>query len=125
LNTAKRVAEFSETGLDEDFNKGGNAYDRYYGDKTVAPNPCLAAIKDPPFYAFQARPGDIGTKGGIDVDANGQAVSEKGKAIGGLYAIGNCSSSVMGHSYPGAGATLGPAMTFGYVASKHMLGVND
>ncbi len=125
LNTAKRVAEFSETGVDEDFNKGGNAYDRYYGDKTVAPNPCLAAIKDPPFYAFQARPGDIGTKGGIDVDANGQAVSEKGKAIGGLYAIGNCSSSVMGHSYPGAGATLGPAMTFGYVASKHMLGVND
>jgi len=125
LKTAKRVAKFSETGIDEDFGKGGNAYDRYYGDKTVEPNPCLAPIERAPFYAFQARPGDIGTKGGIDVDANAQALNKKGKPIIGLYAIGNCSSSVMGHSYPGAGATLGPAMTFGYVAARHMMGVND
>ena len=125
LETAKRVAKFSETGVDEDFAKGGNAYDRYYGDKSVEPNPCLAPLKRAPFYAFQARPGDIGTKGGIDVDANAQAVDKKGKPLGGLYAIGNCSSSVMGHSYPGAGATLGPAMTFGYVAAKHMMGINE
>ncbi len=125
LGTAQRVAYFSKTGKDEDFDKGGNAYDRYYGDKTVTPNPCLAPIDTPPFYAFQARPGDIGTKGGIDVDVNAQAVNEKGHPIEGLYATGNCSSSVMGHSYPGAGATLGPAMTFGYVAAKHAMGAND
>lgn len=124
-DTVDRVAKFSETGVDEDFAKGGNAYDRYYGDKSVKPNPCLAAIKEPPFYAFQARPGDIGTKGGIDVDAHARAINKRGKPIEGLYATGNCSSSVMGHSYPGAGATLGPAMTFGYVAAKHMLGAND
>ncbi len=124
LRTSKRVAEFSKTGIDEDFAKGGNSYDRYYGDKSVSPNPCLAPIVKPPFYAFQARPGDIGTKGGIDVDVNAQAVTESGTPIAGLYAIGNCSSSVMGHSYPGAGATLGPAMTFGYVAAKHMMGAN-
>ena len=123
--TAKRVAEFSKTGDDEDFGKGGNAYDRYYGDKSVKPNPCLAPIAKPPFYAFQARPGDIGTKGGIDVDVNAQAITAKGKPIAGLYAIGNCSSSVMGHTYPGAGATLGPAMTFGYVAARHAMGAND
>ncbi len=125
LETAERVARFSETGKDEDFDKGGNAYDRYYGDKTVEPNPCLAPIERAPFYAFQARPGDIGTKGGIDVDTNAQALTKKGTPISGLYAIGNCSSSVMGHTYPGAGATLGPAMTFGYVAAKHMMGAND
>jgi len=125
LKTAERVARFSETGVDEDFAKGGNAYDRYYGDKTIEPNPCLAPLKDPPYYAFKARPGDIGTKGGVDVDENGQALLKSGKTISGLYAIGNCSSSVMGHSYPGAGATLGPAMTFGYVAAKHIMGAND
>ncbi len=125
LETAKRVARFSETGIDEDFHKGKSAYDRYYGDRTVEPNPCLAPISEPPFYAFQARPGDIGTKGGIDVDVNAQALTKKSKPIAGLYAVGNCSSSVMGHSYPGAGATLGPAMTFGYIAAKHAMGVNS
>jgi 3-oxosteroid 1-dehydrogenase len=123
--TVDKVAKYSETGDDEDFGSGGNSYDRYYGDPTVTPNPCLAALDKPPFYAFPVRPGDIGTKGGIDVDANAQALDKKGKPIAGLYATGNTASSVMGRSYPGAGSTLGPAMTFGYVAAKHAMGSND
>jgi len=124
LKTAERVAEYSKTGEDKDFAKGGNAYDRYYGDQSVTPNPCLGPIEKPPFYAFKVKPGDIGTKGGVDVDVNAQALNTKGKPIGGLYAIGNTSSSVMGHTYPGAGSTIGPAMTFGYLAAKHAMGVN-
>ncbi len=124
IATAERVKGFSETGNDEDFGKGGNAYDRYYGDPTIQPNPCMAPLAKPPFYAFQIRPGDIGTKGGIDVNENAQALNMRGHAIGGLYAIGNCSSSVMGRTYPGAGSTIGPAMTFGYLAAKHAMGVN-
>ena len=123
--TAERVTSFAETGVDEDFGKGGNAYDRHYGDQTVKPNPCLGPLAKAPFYAFSIKPGDIGTKGGVDVDVNGQALDIKGKAVSGLYAIGNTSSSVMGHTYPGAGSTIGPAMTFGYTAAKHAMGANS
>lgn len=125
MNTAERVAHFSKIGVDEDFAKGGNAYDRYYGDQTIKPNPCLAPLAKPPFYAFPVKPGDIGTKGGVDVDVNGQAMDTAGNPINGLYAIGNTSSSVMGHTYPGAGSTLGPAMTFGYVAARHAMSLNN
>lgn len=123
--TAERVTEFAKTGVDEDFGKGGNAYDRHYGDQTVKPNPCLGPLAKAPFYAFAIKPGDIGTKGGVDVDVNAQALDTKGKSVPGLYAIGNTSSSVMGHTYPGAGSTIGPAMTFGYVAAKHAMGANS
>lgn len=122
--TVDKVAKYSQTGVDEDFGSGGNAYDRYYGDPSITPNPCLAPLAKAPFYAFPVRPGDIGTKGGIDVDVNAQALDSKGNPIAGLYATGNTASSVMGHSYPGAGSTLGPAMTFGYVAAKHIMGAN-
>lgn len=123
--TVDKVAKYSETGVDEDFGSGGNAYDRYYGDPSIEPNPCLAPLAKAPFYAFPVYPGDIGTKGGIDVDANAQALTEKGSPIAGLYATGNVASSVMGHTYPGAGSTIGPAMTFGYVAARHAMGVNS
>ena len=122
--TVDKVADYSETGVDEDFGSGNNEYDRYYGDPTITSNPCLAPLAKAPFYAFPVRPGDIGTKGGIDVDLNGQALDRKGRPIPGLYATGNSASSVMGHTYPGAGSTLGPAMTFGYVAAKHAMGAN-
>jgi 3-oxosteroid 1-dehydrogenase len=125
VETARRVTRFSESGIDEDFDKGGNAYDRHYGDQTVTPNPCMGPLATPPFYAFPIRPGDIGTKGGIDVNAQAQALDKKGKVISGLYAIGNCASSVMGHTYPGAGSTIGPAMTFGFVAAKHAMQTNQ
>jgi 3-oxosteroid 1-dehydrogenase len=123
--TVDKVAKYSETGVDEDYGSGGNSYDRYYGDPTITPNPCLAPLAKAPFYAFPVRPGDIGTKGGVDVDVNGQALDKKGKPIPGLYATGNNASSVMGHTYPGAGSTIGPAMTFGYVAARHAMGANN
>ena len=124
-NTVEKVKKYSETGVDEDFASGSTSYDRYYGDPSVAPNPCLAPLSRAPFYAFPVYPGDIGTKGGVDVDVNAQALNLDGVPIGGLYATGNTASSVMGYTYPGAGSTLGPAMTFGYVAAKHIMGVNS
>jgi 3-oxosteroid 1-dehydrogenase len=103
--------------VDIDFQKGDTIYDRYYGDGKVEPNPCLAPIEKPPFYAIDALPGELGTKGGLAVDTAARVLKEGGDVIPGLYAIGNCSASVMGRSYPGAGATIGPATTFGYLAA--------
>jgi 3-oxosteroid 1-dehydrogenase len=125
---AATVARFNANavkGEDPDFGRGHQAYDRYYGDPRVQPNPNLYPLLKAPFYAMPVHPGDIGTKGGILTDANAQAVSVNGLKVAGLYAIGNTAASVMGGSYPGAGATLGPAMTFGYVAARHALGVNE
>jgi len=125
VDTVKKVAQYAETGIDQDFKSGSTSYDRYYGDPSVTPNPCLAPLSKAPFYAFPVFPGDIGTKGGVDVDVNAQALNKKGKPIIGLYATGNTASSVMGYTYPGAGSTIGPAMTFGYVAAKHAMGSNS
>lgn len=72
----------------------------------------------PPFYAFKIVPGDLGTKGGIVTDARARALRPDGSVIRGLWAAGNASAAVMGHSYAGAGSTIGPAMTFGYVAAN-------
>jgi len=121
--TVKRINQFAASGVDEDFGRGGNVFDRYYGDSNVSPNPCLAPIEKGPFYAMRIQPGDIGTKGGLLTNANAQVLHESGQPIAGLYAIGNCSASVMGTTYPGAGSTLGPAMTFGYIAARHVAGV--
>jgi len=106
VDTVKKVAQYAETGIDQDFNSGSTSYDRYYGDPSVTPNPCLAPLSKAPFYAFPVFPGDIGTKGGVDVDVNAQALNKKGKPIIGLYATGNTASSVMGYTYPGAGSTI-------------------
>ncbi|WP_298189950.1 FAD-binding protein [uncultured Pseudomonas sp.] len=117
--TVERVNGFARSGTDEDFARGGNAFDRYYGDSNVSPNPCLAPLEKGPFYAMPMYAGDIGTKGGLLTNEQAQVLNESGQPIAGLYAIGNTSSSVMGTTYPGAGGTLGPAMTFGYVAALH------
>ncbi len=115
--TAKKIGEYAITGKDPDFQKGDSIYDRYYGDPTVTPNPCLGPLDKPPFYGVVVHAGDLGTKGGLKTDARARVLTEAGEAIPGLYAIGNCSASVMGHTYPGAGSTIGPAATFGYVAA--------
>ena len=125
MDTVEKVAKYSKTGVDEDFGSGSTSYDKYYGDPSVSPNPCLAPLSKAPFYAFPVYPGDIGTKGGVDVDINAQALNKNGRPILGLYATGNTASSVMGYTYPGAGSTIGPAMTFGYVAAKHAMGANS
>ncbi len=120
--TVTRFNGFAATGKDEDFNRGENAYDLIYGDIRIKPNPCLAPLSEPPFYGVEIYPGDIGTKGGLLTNENAQVVDTDGRPIPGLYAIGNCSASVTGRYYPGAGATLGPAMTFGFLAAEHIAG---
>jgi len=122
LETVARFNEFARTGKDLDFHTGESVYDRYYGDATVEPNPCLGPIEKPPFYAVEMVPGDLGTKGGLVTDEHARVLREDGSPIEGAYAIGNASASVMGDTYPGPGSTLGPAMTFGYVAALHASG---
>jgi 3-oxosteroid 1-dehydrogenase len=115
--TVVRFNEFAEAGRDADFGRGDSAYDRYYGDPRCRPNPNLAPLTQPPFYAVKIVPGDLGTKGGLRTDERARVLREDGTPIPGLYAAGNTSAAVMGHSYAGAGATIGPAMTFGYIAA--------
>lgn len=119
-STVGKVNDYAHSGIDLDFGRGGNVFDRYYGDCNIKPNPCLAPLSKGPYYAMRLDAGDIGTKGGLLTNAQAQVVREDGSPIAGLYAIGNCSASVMGTSYPGAGGTLGPAMTFAYVAANHL-----
>src|SRR5690606_23723645 len=99
--------------------RGRTAYDHFYGDPTY-PNPNLGKIERGPFYAVKLYPGDLGTKGGILTDEYARVLKD-GVPIPGLYATGNCTASVMGRTYPGPGATLGPAVTFGYIAGKEMV----
>ena len=120
--SAARMTEFARTGKDLEFDRGGNVFDRYYGDVNVKPNPNLAPIAKGPFYAMKLFPGDIGTKGGLLTDRDARVLDGQGAVIEGLYCIGNTAASVMGPAYPGAGSTLGPAMTFGLRAVAHMTG---
>jgi 3-oxosteroid 1-dehydrogenase len=120
--TVARFNEFAAAGKDADFHRGDSAYDRYYGDPRRRPNPNLAPLAKPPFYAIKIVPGDLGTKGGLRTDERARVLRADGTPIPGLYAAGNTSAAVMGHSYAGAGATIGPAMTFGYIAALDLAG---
>jgi 3-oxosteroid 1-dehydrogenase len=120
VKTVTRFGEFAAAGKDSEFGRGDSAYDRYYGDPRCHPNPNLAPLARPPFYAVKIVPGDLGTKGGLRTDERARVLRADGSPIEGLYAAGNASASVMGHSYAGAGATIGPAMTFGYIAARTM-----
>ncbi|WP_040806227.1 3-oxosteroid 1-dehydrogenase [Nocardia concava] len=118
--TVERFNGFARKGRDEDFLRGDSAYDRYYGDPTVKPNPTLAPLERGPFYAVEMVPGDLGTKGGLVTDEHARVLNDQGEVIRGLYAAGNNSAAVMGNDYAGAGATIGPAMVFGYIAANHL-----
>ena len=118
--TIWRFNVLARSGKDEDFGRGDSAYDRYYGDPRCRPNPNLAPLAQPPFYAIKIVPGDLGTNGGLRTDERARVLREDGGPIAGLYAAGNASAAVMGRSYAGAGATIGPAMTFGYIAVLDM-----
>jgi 3-oxosteroid 1-dehydrogenase len=121
-DTISKMNEYGKTGKDLEFGRGDTEYDRYYGDETIEPNPCLHAIDQGPFYAIQIDPGDFGTHGGMETNVNAQVISEEtNEPIEGLYAIGNCAAAIL-PNYPGPGATLGPAMTFGYQAARHIAG---
>ncbi len=115
--TLDRFNGFATSGVDEDFHRGESAYDKYYSDPTVKPNPSLHTIDQAPFYAVKIVPGDLGTKGGLVTDERARVLRPDGSAISGLYAAGNTSAAVMGRTYAGPGATIGPAMTFGYLAA--------
>ena len=120
--TVARFNAMAAKGRDEDFQRGESAFDRFSGDPAVEPNPCLAPLDRPPFYAMKLYPGDLGTKGGLLTNEFAQVMDTSGAPIPGLYAAGNASASVMGNFYPGAGGTIGPAMTFGYIAARHASG---
>jgi 3-oxosteroid 1-dehydrogenase len=122
--TAERFNEVAHKGHDDDFNRGDSAYDNYYGDPTLA-NPNLYPLTKPPYYAFQVILGDLGTSGGLRTDEHARVLRADDSVITGLYAVGNASAAVMGRSYAGAGATIGPAMTFGFIAANHIASNNE
>ncbi|MET7994179.1 3-oxosteroid 1-dehydrogenase [Amycolatopsis sp. NPDC005232] len=119
-STVERFNGFARTGVDEDFHRGRSAYDHYYGDPRNRPNPSLGPLVKPPFYAVKIVPGDLGTKGGLRTDEHARVLREDGSVIPGLYAAGNTSAAVMGRTYAGPGATIGPAMVFGYLAAERL-----
>ncbi|WP_174291089.1 FAD-binding protein [Sphingomonas bacterium] len=123
--TIDRFNTMARTGTDEDFGRGQSAYDQLYGDPRVGPNPTLGPVEKAPFYAIPLHLGDIGTNGGLVTDGRARVLREDGSTIEGLYAVGNVAGSVMGYSYPGAGATLGPAMTFGFIAAADACRINE
>lgn len=122
--TVRRFNRFAETGKDEDFGRGDSRQDKYYAKPSKLPNPTLGPVAKPPFYCVEVYPGDLGTKGGFRTDTAARVLTASDEPIPGLYAAGNCSAAVMGRTYPGAGATIGPAMTFGFIAADRALGAN-
>ncbi len=121
--TQAKVNEYSISGKDLELQRGDSAYDRYYGDPSVSPNPCLAPLEKGPFYCMVLYPGEMGTAGGLVIDTNARVLKSDGEFIPGLYACGNCTTALL-PTYPGPGSTLGPAMTFGYLAAKDITGAN-
>jgi 3-oxosteroid 1-dehydrogenase len=120
--TVGRVNAMAAQGVDDDFQRGGNVYDQYYGDPTHRPNPAFGPVDKAPFFATRFYPGDLSTKGGLMADEHARVLREDGSVIAGLYAAGNCAAPVMGRTYPGAGATLGPSMVFAWIAAQHCAG---
>jgi 3-oxosteroid 1-dehydrogenase len=119
--TVARMNDYAKTGVDKEFGRGGNAYDRNFGDLKLSPNPCLGVIGKAPFYALPVNLGDLGTKGGLKCDAQARVLDGQDQPIPGLYAAGNASGSPFGNAYPGAGGTIGPAMVFGFIAANMVL----
>lgn len=120
LRTVERFNEMARSGRDEDFRRGESAYDRFYSDPSVKPNPNLGPLDKPPFYATAIYPGELGTCGGLLTDENARVIHVDGHPIPGLYAAGNTAAAIFGGTYPGPGSTLGPACVYAYIAAKHI-----
>jgi succinate dehydrogenase/fumarate reductase flavoprotein subunit len=121
----RTITEFNvhaREGKDPVFDKGGTSYNRSLGDARHQPNPCVAPVETGPFYAVKVMIGDLGTFAGLRCNEHAQVLGEGRTPITGLYAVGNDATSIMGGSYPGGGITLGPAITFGYIAARHLAG---
>jgi 3-oxosteroid 1-dehydrogenase len=125
VKTIQRFNGFVDKGVDEDFGRGASRYERFWGDPTVTEDGTLGTIAKPPFYAVKIYAADVGTCGGLLADEFARVLRADGTPIEGLYAAGNSAASVMGRAYPGAGASIGPSLVFGYVAAKHATGVTS
>ncbi|MCI5076491.1 FAD-dependent oxidoreductase [Oricola sp.] len=121
--TVARFNAHAETGDDPDFGRGRSPYNDMQGDADHRPNPALGALRNGPYYAVKVVPGSLGTFAGLRTDGAARVLGAAGAPIGGLYAVGNDMASVMGGNYPSGGITLGPAMTFGYVAGRVLAGL--
>lgn len=119
--TMDKVKKYAASGVDEEFHRGSDAHDTLYGDPDVTPNPCWGPMDQGPYYATKLLLGDLGTKGGLVINLDGQVLNQNNQPIEGLYAAGNSSASIMGSKYPGAGCTLGPALTIAFKAGHHAL----
>jgi succinate dehydrogenase/fumarate reductase flavoprotein subunit len=122
-DTVARFNHDARAGKDPEFGRGGTAYNRMQGDAANQPNPCIAPLDHGPYYAVKVVPGSLGTFAGLKCDASARVLGANGEPLAGLYAAGNDMSSVMGGRYPSGGITLGPAMTFGYIAAHHAAGI--
>jgi hypothetical protein len=118
--TVERYNTHAQVGLDPEFGRGTTIYQRHLGDAGHRPNPCVAPIERPPFYAMRIYPADLGTAIGLRTDCHARVLRNNGTVIAGLYACGNDMGSIMNGNYPGPGITLGPALTFGYIAGRHL-----
>jgi succinate dehydrogenase/fumarate reductase flavoprotein subunit len=123
--TTARFNEMASAGTDLDFGRGRSAYDRYYGDPTVKPNPNLRPLVKGPFYAVKMVLSDLGTCGGLMTDERARVLREDGGVIAGLYAIGNTAANAFGTTYPGAGATIAQGLVYGYVAALDAAGTDQ
>ncbi|WP_040589112.1 3-ketosteroid-delta-1-dehydrogenase [Sciscionella marina] len=117
----RRFNELAGAGVDEDFGRGASAYDRYYGDPSMTPNPNLRPLQGN-LYAVRIVLGDLGTCGGLRADGQGRVLRADRSPIGGLYAIGNTAANVFGKVYPGAGATIGQGLVYGTIVARHAAG---
>jgi succinate dehydrogenase/fumarate reductase flavoprotein subunit len=117
--TVQRYNESAGLGKDPEYGRGSNIYQRHLGDAEHHPNPCVAPIERPPYYAVAVWPADLGMAAGLSTDKHGRVLLHDGSPIAGLYACGNDMGSIMNGSYPGPGITLGPALVFGYLAARH------
>jgi succinate dehydrogenase/fumarate reductase flavoprotein subunit len=123
--TVRTYNDGAKRGEDREFGRGSTSFNRYLADPEHKPNPCVAPIGDGPYYALKVLMGDLGTFDGITTAVTGEVLDARGAVIDGLYAVGNDRASVMGGNYPGAGITLGPIMTFGYITGRRLAGVAD
>jgi 3-oxosteroid 1-dehydrogenase len=123
--TVERWNGFVDKGVDEDFGRGSREYDKWLGDPFHGPNPSMGRLDKAPFYAVNMVAADVSTYGGALIDTQGRVTKADGAPIPGLYACGVSTASIMGGVYPGAGASVGPSMTFGYIAAKHAAGVGN
>jgi succinate dehydrogenase/fumarate reductase flavoprotein subunit len=115
----------AERGEDLQFGRGTTSFNRYLADPENKPNPCVAPIGKGPYYAVKVIMGDLGTFDGLRTSTVGQVLKDNGDVVPGLYAVGNDRASIMGGNYPGAGITLGPNMTFGYITGRFVAGALD